>query len=391
MWGRLAGISGSAFCVALAGGIITPAPVQAQQAAFNIQPGTLKAALDNWARQSGRQVIYRVHEVDAVRSPGAKAAPSAEAALQSILKGTGFSAKIDPSGAIAIFQSGAATSTEPNSPADGVEQASASAQGDATDNGTTADETIVVTGSLIRRERSSQLVTAVDSEELRLRGATNAVDMLATVAQNQSIDTSATTATFGGLTNLANLRALGSENTLVLFNGKRIVRNPLRDNGVDLNTVPTALIDTIDVLADGASSIYGTDAVAGVINFRTKEEVRGLQYYGHTPQPEARGGETYAGSLSFGAGSLREDGWNFFLGGSIRKRKSISSRDRSFSDTSVIPERDVNFLLRQPFPANLTQLDAAGNVIINNANPYPCNPPETVPFRGACGLDAEKQ
>jgi iron complex outermembrane receptor protein len=390
MWGRLAGISGLAFGLALAGGMVAPAQAQVQSSAFNIQPGTLKAALDSWARQSGRQVIYRLHEVGAIRSRGSKGASSADAALQSILSGTGFSAKYDPSGAIAIVrESSALTRTGQSDPGDNTDQAAAGASADTTETEASAGETIVVTGSLIRREKSSQLVTAVDSEELRLRGATNAVDMLAAVAQNQSIDTSATSATFGGLTNLANLRALGSENTLVLFNGKRIVRNPLRDNGVDLNTVPTALIDSVDVLADGASSIYGTDAVAGVINFRTKEEVRGLQYYGYTLQPEARGGETYAGSLSFGAGSLREAGWNFFVGGSVRERKPISSRDRSFSNTSVIADRDVNFLLRQSFPANLTQLDAAGNVIINNANPYPCTPPATVPFRGACGLDAD--
>ncbi len=248
-------------------------------------------------------------------------------------------------------------------------------------------EEVVITGSLIKREKSSQLVTTVDAEELATRGVTNALETLSSLSQNQPSATSSDGTRTGGLTNLANLRNVGPENTLVLVNGRRMVNNPIFDNGVDLNTVPTALLGSVDVLADGASSIYGSDAVAGVINYRTRTDFRGLEYSLNRLMPTAEGGEKRSASLAAGVGSLRDDGWNFMAGVNWRDQDPISSADRDFSKTADRRDRGVDLILRQPFPANVTQPATPG---FGTRNPYPCTGPALVPLStGGCGLDGD--
>ena len=190
---------------------------------------------------------------------------------------------------------------------------------------TAADlEEVVITGSLIKREESSLLVTTLSSDEITERAATNAQDILTAIAQNQVLSTSSDGVREGALINLANLRTLGPENTLVLVNGRRMVNNPIFDNGVDLNTIPTALLDSVDVLADGASSIYGSDAVAGVINFRMRRDFQGIQYSGHALSPSAAGGDIRNASLAGGIGSLRENGWNLVAGSLVQSFNPVT-------------------------------------------------------------------
>src|SRR5690606_20309497 len=75
----------------------------------------------------------------------------------------------------------------------------------------------------------------------------------------------------------ANLRGQGSEATLVLLNGRRVAVHGMKGQAVDLNTIPLAAIERVEILRDGASSIYGTDAIGGVINFITKKDFRGAE------------------------------------------------------------------------------------------------------------------
>jgi iron complex outermembrane receptor protein len=253
---------------------------------------------------------------------------------------------------------------------------------------TAADlEEVVITGSLIKREESSLLVTTLSSDEITERAATNAQDILTAIAQNQVLSTSSDGVREGALINLANLRTLGPENTLVLVNGRRMVNNPIFDNGVDLNTIPTALLDSVDVLADGASSIYGSDAVAGVINFRMRRDFQGIQYSGHALSPSAAGGDIRNASLAGGIGSLRENGWNLVAGVTWREQDRIRSADRPYSNTSDRRDRGVNLLLSQPFPANVSQPATPG---FGTKNPYPCDRPALVPLTtGGCAMDPD--
>lgn len=143
-------------------------------------------------------------------------------------------------------------------------------------------EEIVVTGSHIRRNtfNYSSPVTVIDNVEISATGTTNLGDLLQTLPQNISTFNNANTAfftTFSGL-NLTDLRFLGTDRTLVLVNGRRFVSGapPGGGYGVDLNSIPTGIIDRVEVLTGGASAIYGSDAVAGVVNIITRTDFEGI-------------------------------------------------------------------------------------------------------------------
>ncbi len=199
-----------------------------------------------------------------------------------------------------------------------------------------------------------------------------------------------------GAASYASLRNLGAQRTLVLLNGKRVVSNPYSAVAVDLNTLPLAALDRIEVLSDGASSIYGTDAIAGVINFITRREYQGITIGGDVQIPEEGGGEVYLVNLLGGFGDLTKQGWNAFGGFNYRKQQSFTGTERDFMRTSYIPERGFNGLSPTTFPANYTQASTAVNV-----NPtYPnCAPPTSINTIGApagvgltpgiCGADTQ--
>lgn len=158
---------------------------------------------------------------------------------------------------------------------------SASSDGQSSD--TQRSEDIVVTGSRIRRpdyETASPIVS-VSQDQIRQSGTTNLTDYLTTlpalVGSSTSRDNSGDRAGIGatGL-NLANLRNLGTERTLVLVDGRRHVASLEGTQAVDLNTIPEDLIERVDVLTGGASAIYGADGVTGVVNFVLKKNFEGV-------------------------------------------------------------------------------------------------------------------
>jgi iron complex outermembrane recepter protein len=151
---------------------------------------------------------------------------------------------------------------------------------------------VEITGSSIRQISSETAlpVTVLKTDELAKAGVTNAEQALAFITSNQAGITSArSVGESNGGASYADLRGLGPARTLVLLNGKRLVMNPY-DSGtspsaVDLNTIPYGAVDRIEVLNDGASALYGSDAIAGVINFITKTEYQGLTLSGSAQLP----------------------------------------------------------------------------------------------------------
>ena len=145
---------------------------------------------------------------------------------------------------------------------------------------------VEITGSSIRQISSETAlpVTVLKTEDLAKVGVTNAEQAMAFITSNQSSVNSASPlrARYGGAS-FADLRGLGVARTLVLVNGKRMVANSYDSGGetaVDLNTIPYGAVERIEVLNDGASAIYGSDAVAGVVNFITRREYQGLMLTG---------------------------------------------------------------------------------------------------------------
>ncbi|WP_171260374.1 TonB-dependent receptor plug domain-containing protein, partial [Acinetobacter baumannii] len=109
--------------------------------------------------------------------------------------------------------------------------------------------------------------------EILKQGVTTTEEALAKISANQSnFVTASNVGTSKTAGSAANLRALGANKTLVLLNGRRLAANAYDSGVTNLNIIPLAMLDRIEVLRDGASSIYGTDAIGGVINFITKKQ-----------------------------------------------------------------------------------------------------------------------
>ena len=104
----------------------------------------------------------------------------------------------------------------------------------------------------------------------------------------------------------ASLRGLGTEYTLVLLNGRRVATHGLNGSSVDLNSIPFAAIDRIEILKDGASAIYGTDAIGGVINFILRRDYQGFEATVFGDMTQHGHGNKYSGSLVGGFGSLAD-------------------------------------------------------------------------------------
>ncbi|MGV2495457.1 TonB-dependent receptor domain-containing protein [Pelagerythrobacter aerophilus] len=141
-----------------------------------------------------------------------------------------------------------------------------------------APQTIVVTGSRIKQPNleSASPVTVVTSEEVTQTGTTRVEDLVNSLPQVFAGQGANVSNGASGTATL-NLRGLGSERTLVLVNGRRLVPGDPTTSAADINVIPAALIDRIDVLTGGASSVYGADAVAGVVNFVMDTDFEGFK------------------------------------------------------------------------------------------------------------------
>ncbi len=254
---------------------------------------------------------------------------------------------------------------------------------------------IEVTGSLIKRissESASQVVT-LRVDDLQKAGVTNAEQAVKFITQQQGgTVTSSSVSGTNGAAAYANLRSLGENRTLVLLNGKRIAPNPFAVVGTDLNTLPIAAIDRIETLPDGASSIYGTDAIAGVINFITRKDYRGGQVGVTAQVTEAGGGDVSTASLLGGIGDLSSQGWNVYAGLNLRKQNPMRGDQRMFSRSSYQPDKGFNGTSPTTFPANYSQGAAPGSPTgtpstVPNANPTSpdCDPPGAISVPEANG------
>ena len=199
-------------------------------------------------------------------------------------------------------------------------------------------ERVEVTGSAIRRidAETALPVTILRVDDLKKEGITTVEAVLQRISASQSTQGTSQSVGLGtGGAAFANLRGLGQNKTLVLLNGRRIANNAIDASAPDLNTIPFAIIDRIEVLRDGASSLYGTDAVGGVINFITKQDfVGGSATLGYD-QPEHKGGKAYNGSFTFGGGDLAKDNANIFGAIEYQQQDRIRASERDYAARSL--------------------------------------------------------
>jgi iron complex outermembrane receptor protein len=177
----------------------------------------------------------------------------------------------------------------------------------------------------------------------------------------------------------ASLRGLGPMNTLVLLNGRRIANYAFTTIGGDLNSIPVAAIERVEILTDGASAIYGSDATAGVINFIMRKQMEGVEAYAQYTSPEHTGGYAKQFTAGAGYGDLTAQKFNAYAIVNYQQFGGVQARDRSFAAGAFFPnEGPPGFLDRtsgNAFPANVDTPNPAipGGINIRNPSGDPTN------------------
>lgn len=237
-------------------------------------------------------------------------------------------------------------------------------------------ERVEVTGSSIKRVDAEEAlpVTVIKADEFTKRGFTTLADVLDSLTIGSSqVPGSA------GAGSVINLRGIGLNRTLVLLNGQRMSNEPTQDAFVNVDVIPMSALDRIEILRDGASSTYGSDAIGGVINFITKRSYNGAAITAQAVKPqESGGGNEKRVSIIGGKGDLEADGWSIYA--------TLDAHKRSALPLSARPEASNNDILNSlgigpkigagayAYPANI--------VAPITGNPYyasGCLPPYSTP------------
>ena len=217
---------------------------------------------------------------------------------------------------------------------------------------------VEITGSAIRRidAETAVPVTVIRMDDLKKQGVTTIEQVLQNISASQSTTgTSQSVGASNGGVALADLRGLGPNKTLILLNGRRVANNAYLNEAPDLSTIPFAALDRVEVLRDGASALYGTDAIGGVINFITRRNFTGGSIVIGADYPTGKGGDSQNGNIGFGLGDLSQDRFNVFAFFDFQQQKPISGTDRPFN------ARFPGGLSPTTFPANYYQAGTTGN------------------------------
>lgn len=260
-------------------------------------------------------------------------------------------------------------------------------------NAQAQSDTVYVTGSSIKRSLESQKalpVSVFSVDELKSVGVTSTEEIVQRITASQSSmgGSQSVGSSTGGRAN-ADMRGLGANKTLVLLNGRRLAFFGIGSDTIDLNSIPFAALERVEVLRDGASAVYGTDAVGGVINFITKRDYQGLDVAAETTRPSATGGGINRVTVSGGKGSLKEDGYNLWFSLDSKKQDGVRALDRDFARTGVIIDKGLNKVSGTTFPANFSYFrQSDGKLAQGNLSAPDCAPPASI-FQGgtACRYD----
>jgi iron complex outermembrane receptor protein len=202
---------------------------------------------------------------------------------------------------------------------------------------TTAIQRVEITGSSIKRinQEGALPVQSLSRADIEQTGVTNVADLVALLPAMQGfITSSASVNGGGGGVQTASVHAIGTAYTLVLLNGRRMAPYGT-GSAVNLASIPLSAVERVEILTDGASTLYGSDAIAGVINFILKKNHQDLTIDGTFTSPEKSGGRSSNFSISKGFGDLDKDGYNLMLAYSHDEQKSLNANQREFSKSGI--------------------------------------------------------
>jgi iron complex outermembrane receptor protein len=233
-----------------------------------------------------------------------------------------------------------------------------------------AIQRVEITGSSIKRAtaETASPVQVITAQDLAKSGKGTVAEYLQTLTADGagSLPTGFGNGFAAGSTAIS-LRGLGATSTLVLLNGKRMAPFARADDGqksfTDLSTVPMEAVERIEVLKDGASSTYGADAIAGVVNIILKKDFTGMIAKLTLGESKYEDGESAKGSLTWGKGNLDSDGYNILVNAEVYRNNELLNKDRS--DRAWIGHGDI-----RPWGYPLGTQFATGN-ITSVANPSP--------------------
>jgi iron complex outermembrane receptor protein len=222
----------------------------------------------------------------------------------------------------------------------------------------TSVQRVEIIGSSIKRvdTETDAPITTISHEEIAKSGATTVEELLRHVTSNTSsnsaVAASASGATTGGISTIS-LRGLGPERTLILVNGQRSAPygDPVDSVSVDVDSIPVAAIERVEILKEGAGAIYGSDAVAGVVNFVLRKDYHGVEATGYYGQSYDGKGSVSKGSVVAGFGG---DKGNATFVITAEHDMPLYGRDRSFASTNIHPEHDNFSASSGAAPANTT-------------------------------------
>jgi iron complex outermembrane receptor protein len=334
---------------------------------FAIDARLLSPALLQFSRQSGISIVFPDRLTRDVASAPVIGTMSTSEALDMLLENTGLNWQLVNDHIVAVF----------DQQCDG---------GQVGEHCSTAEQTLArypvyvpgieetyvygnrFTGSRIRRSgyTGAAPVDVLSAPDIELSGAQTIGELLKFVPAVAGNSTSTAISNGGDGTASVTLRGLPASNTLVLINGKRVANDGLAGESVDLNSIPPAAVERIEILKDGASAIYGSDAIAGVVNVIMKRDFYGLLAEAYYGQAERGDLETATQTLQYGTGF---NAGSMFISASHYQQQPIFSRDRKISrsaDTSAIGGSDE----RSSATADARVTLPDGSVVIADGSGY---------------------
>lgn len=235
------------------------------------------------------------------------------------------------------------------------------------------EDAIVVTGTRITRSGYSAPVplTVVDAERIGTAGSTNVIDtLLKTPSITRGLDSTNGNNNLDAGAAFVNLRGLGTNRSLTLVNGRRRVSGSATSSAVDLNTIPAAMIERVEITTGGGSALYGADAVSGVVNVITKTGFEGLEMSAQGGISDRGDAANYALSV-FGGTKFAEDRGSINFAVSYNKANPLIAEDRSY--LRHVPTDQANPANTGPddgIPDTIIFRDVVGYINSPNANFY---------------------
>ena len=201
---------------------------------------------------------------------------------------------------------------------------------------------VEVTGSRIKRAETEGAlpITTIKREELEASGATSVAEFMRSSTFSSSGNFRPQSGSSAQSTSTIDLRGLGSQRTLVLLDGRRLPKSPSLGDSVDLNSVPMAAVERIEILTDGASAVYGSDAIGGVVNIITRKDFEGVALSGGYTKPGLAGGEKKETAILLGV--MGEKG-KILMGMGTESRGMVFTRDRPWGSVLGVSSFGNNY------------------------------------------------